>query len=350
MWSRIIRQVLADDQAQLLRNPPAGGRADLREAIAGHLRGFRGLEVDPEQIVVGAGTEYLYGLLVQLLGTDRPWAVEEPGYQKAELVYRGHGARCLRVPLDAEGLRADLLAASDAGVVHVSPSHHFPTGRVMSAARRQELLRWAAAGERYIIEDDYDSEFRLAGRPIPALQSLDTAGRVIYMNTFTKTLASTIRVSYMVLPPALLRRYRERLSFYACTVSSIEQATLARFIAQGSFQRHLDRTRTAFRRKRALLLEGLRRRLPPGLATVSGETAGLHFLLTLATDRSDAEILEAFARRGLRVAALSGFYHAGPAPAHVFVINDSSVREEDVDRICQAMAEAMGEGPLCPLP
>ena len=269
LWSRLIRELLSAEQETLLKNPPPGGRLDLRQAIAAHLLSFRGLRVDPEQIIIGAGTEYLYGLLVQLLGMDRVYAVEEPGYRKAASVYMSHGARCVPIPMDAAGLRAELLPASGASVAHVSPSHHFPTGRVMSAGRRAELLDWAAAGDRYIIEDDYDSEFRLVGLPIPALQSIDRAGRVIYMNTFTKTLASTIRISYMVLPEALLRQYRAKLSFYACTVSSIEQATLAAFISRGFFEKHLNRTRSSCRRKRDRLLAGIQSRLPSGLATVS---------------------------------------------------------------------------------
>ena len=339
VWSRLIREMLSMRQEDLLKNPPPGGRSDLRQAISGHLRSFRGLSVDPEQIIVGAGTEYLYGLLVQLLGTGEPYAVEEPGYRKAAQVYRSHGARVVPVSMDADGLRVDLLEQSGAAIAHVSPSHHFPTGRVMSAGRRWQLLQWAAQGERYIIEDDYDSEFRLAGLPIPALQSADALGRVIYMNTFTKTLASTIRVSYMVLPPALLRRYRERLAFYSCTVSSIEQATLAAFISRGYFEKHLNRTRNRCRKKRDLLLSGIKSRISTSQARIAEEDAGLHFLLTLHTDLPDETVTQQAARLGLRLRPISAYYHVEQGPAHCFIINYSSIPEERIPQVCEAVAE-----------
>jgi len=164
--------------------------------------------VSPEQVVVGAGTEYLYGLIVQLLGRDLSYGVEDPGYPKAGKVYGLHGARCVPLALDESGVPVEAVERSGVQVVHLSPSHQFPSGVVMPIARRQSLLRWAEEEPgRYLIEDDYDSEFRFTGRPIPPLQNIDRAGRVIYMNTFSRSLAPSLRISYMVLPPALLERY-----------------------------------------------------------------------------------------------------------------------------------------------
>lgn len=241
-WGKILRQTLADDQAALLQPTPVSGALVLRQAIAGHLKSFRGLAVQPEQIVIGAGTEYLYSLLVRLLGTDRLFCLEEPGYPKIRQIYESHGVRCCAAPLDQQGLSVASLRQCNASVVHISPSHQFPTGRVMSMARRYEILAWANEQDgRYIIEDDYDSEISPNGRPLPTLSCMDAAGRVIYTNTFSKTLTPTLRISYMVLPAALIPVFQEKLGFLSCTVPNFEQYALAHFIDEGYFEKHLNR-------------------------------------------------------------------------------------------------------------
>ena len=192
----------------------------LRQSIAGYLKDFRGMTVQPEQIIIGAGTEYLYGLLIQLLGHEAVYAVENPGYQKIGKIYRNYQVNWTYIDMDDEGVEVSQLEEKKVDIVHISPSHHYPTGIVMPISRRYELLGWASKGEgRYIIEDDYDSELRLGGKPIPTLQSIDISEKVIYMNTFTKTLASTVRISYMILPRPLLEQFYQKLSFYSCTVS-----------------------------------------------------------------------------------------------------------------------------------
>ena len=204
-WAKLMREIISEKSAELMANAPCGGVFELRCAIAEHLREFRGIDADPNCIVVGAGTEYLYGLLIQLLGFDKVYALEDPGYRKIAQVYESYGVQYRFTPMDKEGIDPKALEKSGADILHISPSHHFPTGIVTPIARRYTLLDWAAQSEnRYIIEDDYDSEFRLTGKPIPALQSIDSADRVIYMNTFSKSLASTIRISYMVLPLSLI--------------------------------------------------------------------------------------------------------------------------------------------------
>ena len=205
VWARLMRQTLLEQDKQLLRAAPYNGAAELRRAIAGYLQQFRGMQVDPEQIIVGAGTELLYHLLIQLLGRDKCYAVEDPGYSKIAAIYESNQVQVQYVGIDEAGLSAAQLRRHLAQVVHISPTHHYPTGTVMPIGRRQELLRWAAEQpERYILEDDYDCEFRTSGRPIPTLQSIDASDRVIYINTFSKTLAFTIRISYMVLPRSLV--------------------------------------------------------------------------------------------------------------------------------------------------
>ena len=199
IWSKLIRELLSGNQTDLMINPPCGGILPLRRAIALHLSEFHGLQVSPQQIIIGAGTEYLYGLIIQLLGTGKKYAVEDPGYSKIAKIYNSHRVLCEHIPIDDLGMKIEDLESHEVDVVHLSPAHHFPTGIVMPISRRYELLGWAAKSDsRYIIEDDYDSEFRLTGRPIPTLQSIDVQEKVIYINTFTKTLASTVRISYMV--------------------------------------------------------------------------------------------------------------------------------------------------------
>ena len=196
VWSKTMRQTILEQDTDLLQPPPFNGARSLRCAIADNLQQFRGMTVDPEQIVIGAGTEFLYYLLIQLLGRDRTYAVEDPGYGKIGRIYESNQVTLRRIALDEAGLSADALRQSGADVVHISPSHHYPTGIVMPIARRQELLRWADEQPgRYILEDDYDSEFRFVGRPIPTMFSTDRHERVIYLNTFSKTIAPSIRIS-----------------------------------------------------------------------------------------------------------------------------------------------------------
>ena len=203
IWSRIMRQTLLDRENSFLSSPLPNGVVELREAIANHLMEFRGMEVDAENIIIGAGTEYLYSIIVQLLGRDSVIAVEDPGYRKIGKVYESNGVECLHLPIDNSGIQTKALLGKKIDAVHISPSHHFPTGRVMPVSRRQHLIHWAIENNGFIIEDDYDSEFRFSGRPIPTMVGMDKE-RVIYMNTFSKTLAPSIRIAYMVLPDRLM--------------------------------------------------------------------------------------------------------------------------------------------------
>ena len=308
-WAKLSREVLSEEKELLMQNPPTQGTAQLREAIAEHLKAFRGLEVDSDRIVVGAGTEYLYGLLIQLLGTDKVYACENPGYRKVSQVFSSFRVRFRLIPIDEEGLDARELARQETHVVHVTPSHHFPTGITMPVNRRYELLNWAAQGEdRYLIEDDYDSELRMSGRPMPALFSMDTEGRVIYMNTFTKTLASTIRVSYMILPEDLMDRFRKEMGFYSCSVSTFEQYTLARFIGQGYFEKHLNRMRNFGRKKRDLILDRIADSPMGEITRIFEEHAGLHFLMNIALNRPVREFLAELEAVGIRLIPLSRYY------------------------------------------
>ena len=347
VWTKLVRQVMAEKGEHLLKNAPAGGIYTLREAIADHLRDFRDMHVSPAQIIIGAGTEYLYGLLIQLLGFDSVYAIENPGYPKIKNVYQSHGVTCRYIELDERGMRVDLLDTAAVNVIHISPSHHFPTGTTMPISRRYELLGWASKEEnRYIIEDDYDSEFRLLGKPIPTLQSIDMSDQVIYMNTFTKTLASTIRISYMVLPSALLKRFYERLGFYSCTVSNFDQYTLSTFIREGYYEKHINRMRNEYKKKRNLLLSAIENSPLSSLVTISEEDAGLHFLMHVTSPLSDDIIVENAKKQGIRITSLEKYYHETKQTGseivrnrsvHTFVINYSNIEasriEEAVHRL-----------------
>ena len=339
VWARLMRRVLTDQGEQLLRASPHNGVEELRRAVASCLHQFRGITVSPEQVVVGAGTEYLYGLIVQLLGRDLSYGVEDPGYPKAGKVYGLHGARCVPLALDEGGVPVEAVERSGVQVVHLSPSHQFPSGAVMPIARRQSLLRWAEeAPGRYLIEDDYDSEFRFTGRPIPPLQSIDRAGRVIYMNTFSRSLAPSLRISYMVLPPALLERYQRTLGFYSCTVPAIEQYTLARFLSEGYFETHVNRMRGFYRGRRDQVLDALARSPLAGRCQVRGEDAGLHFLLRLETDRNDRDLARAAEERQIRLSFLSDY---GGGEPHVLVVSYPGIELARLPEALTRLAELL---------
>lgn len=349
VWSRIMRRQLGENQKALMTNPPSGGVAALRQAIARHLADFHGLRINPEQIIIGAGTEYLCSLLVQLLGYDKIYGVEDPSYSKIRKVYQGCNVTCRPVEMDDSGVQAEDLEAADIDVIHISPSHQYPTGIVMPVGRRYEILGWASRSDRrYIVEDDFDSELRLKGQPVPTMQSIDVMEKVIYMNTFTKTLSSTIRISYMVLPPRLVRRFYEKLSFYACTVPNFEQYTLAEFIEDGSFEKHINRMRNHYRKKRDLLLKLIRSGPLGEKCEILEENAGLHFLLRIRSgNTTDEEIIRKAGERQIRLSALSQYYSGGAGKRdlqHIFVINYSSVPEENLPAAVKILGEILNDG------
>ena len=333
VWNKLQREVLQDYGQQLLQNIPHAGSFQLRAAIAQHLWDFRGMAADPDNIIIGAGTDFLYNLLIQLLGRDRVYAVEDPGYDKIRKIYAAGGVPCVSAPMDGDGVIPELLES--AGVLHISPSHHFPTGIVTPLKRRAALLDWAANRDGYIIEDDYDSEFRFRSHPVAALQTLDKAGRVIYMNSFSKTLAPSIRISYMVLPTGLMQRFRETLGFYSCTVSSFEQYTLARFLSRGHFEKHINRMRKFYKSRRDRVLAALESCPCTGRFSVLEEDAGLHFLVKVETALSDEALTARFREAGIRVRCLSSYY-TGTVPENqrsFLVINYSGLDEAMLDRL-----------------
>ncbi len=315
-WRKISRSVLKEEQRDIFLKGNPQGDLQLREAIRDYLHGARGVRCSVDQILVGAGNEYLLMLLSQLLGTNTGIAMESPTYERAYRILSGMGNPVYSVGMDQSGFMVSELEHLPVRVAYVMPSHQFPMGTVMPVKRRQELLLWAGAERgRYLIEDDYDSEFRYKGKPIPALQGMDTEGRVIYMGTFSRAIAPAIRVGYLVLPETLMKKYREQARFYSSTVSRVDQKILAGFLQGGYFERHLNRMREVYKWKHDRLLAALKP-LEDGFE-IRGEYAGLHILLTAKGNVTEKELVEAAAKEGVRVYGLSDFF-----------IHENEAREE----------------------
>ncbi len=303
-WKKITRSILVDANSEMFARGDAQGDIRLRETIARYLHSSRGVNGSPEQIVVGAGTDYLFMLLEKILGRHVPIAMEEPTYERAYRIFQSFAYPVTAVGVDRNGMDVAKLQKSGARIAYVMPSHQYPTGIVMPIGRRMELLRWAMEKEdRYLIEDDYDSEFRYRGKPIPSLQASDSAGKVIYLGTFSKSIAPAIRVGYMVLPRKLLDVYRENCGCYASTVSRIDQRILDEFIRDGYFGRYLNKMRKIYRERHDYLLT----LLSPFEKNfrISGENAGLHLLLASRRGVTEEELLAAAAKEGIRLYGMS---------------------------------------------
>lgn len=329
VWKRITKNILNDSNSELFAQGEPQGDYDLRMTISRYLHSSRGVNCRPEQIIVGAGNDYLLLLLEKILGRHVGIAMENPTYKRAYQIFQSFAYRIYTVDMDDKGMRADRLSGLPVRAAYVMPSHQYPTGAVMTIGRRAELLRWAEKEpDRYLIEDDYDSEFRYRGKPIPSLQSSDKRGKVIYIGTFSKAIAPAIRVSYMVLPESLLEVYRRDCSFYSCTVSRIDQRILNEFIRDGYFERHLNKMRMHYRAKHDLLLAQLE---PFKKAfTISGEDAGLHLLLTARGAVTEAQLLSAATEAGVKVYGMSENMVETDAPKATILLGFGSVSEPEM--------------------
>ena len=370
IWAKLMREIISEKSGELMKKSPWGGIMELRSAISLHLKQFRNMDVAPEQIITGAGTEYLYTLIIQLLGYNKVYAVENPGFKKVGQIYKSNNVACEYIPVGSSGIVIEELEKRNADVAHISPSHHYPTGIITPVSRRYEILAWASRKKgRYIIEDDYDSEFRLEGKPVPTLQGIDIMESVIYINTFTKSLAPTIRISYMVLPWKLLKIFYNKLSFYSCTVSNFEQYTLARFINNGYFEKHINRMRNYYRNVRDRLMDEIKKSRLSDICEISEEGSGLHFLLKIHTEIPDSEYVEICRQNNINVSCLSQYYMEdnvnykvyGEAKGkgsiqqkqaedikecnnrqHIIIMNYSGIRMEDVKETVSLLCKSSG--------
>lgn len=324
VWTRLMRSVILEKGTSLLSPVTAGGAMELRAAISGYLYRTRGFHQPPERVIIGAGTEYLYNLLIQLLGRDKRYGIEDPAFEKLPKIYALNGVEFEYIPLDEFGMSAAALAEKRVDVAHISPAHHFPTGIVMPISRRHEITRYAELSGGYIIEDDYDSEFHRSGLPVPSMYALDGAGRVIYVNTFSRTIAPSVRISYMCLPEGLYELWRERLGFYACPVPAFEQYTLAKFIADGYFERHINRSKKRYKRIRERVLELIE---SFSGAEIFAENAGLHF--TVRVSSGAEELIEKCVACGIKLTPLREYYaDKSGCGSDLFVVNYVNASEE----------------------
>ena len=304
-WAKLNKETVYSSP-ELLQRGDRQGDIQLRYALTEFLSEYRGVSCVPEQIVVGAGMEYLSAILIQLFPSDTVFGVEDPGYSAIYNTARSLGRTVRHIPMDENGLSVQELENSDASVIYITPSHQFPMGITMPADRRSRLLRWAVSErERFIIEDDYDSEFRYTSRPVPAMQGMDTGGRVIYIGTFSRSVAPSIRIAYMVLPPELLRRYNELSGYSLQTVSRYEQAVMARFLSEGYYARYLRRVGNLYGQRRAALIDALSK--IEGVR-ISGSGGGIHFLLT--NERfSENELISRAINNGVALNGLGSYCH-----------------------------------------
>ncbi len=329
-WRKITKNVLVDDNKELFSRGDAQGEAEFRKTISNYLYQSRGVAAKPENIIVGAGNEYLLMLLNQLITGEKLFAMENPTYRQTYRILNSLGERVVTVLQDKNGMNVESLAKSGANIAYVMPSHQYPLGIVMPVGRRVELLKWADCKKgRYIIEDDYDSEFRYRGKPIPALCGFDKEQRVIYIGTFSKSIAPAIRMSYMVLPDEMMKQYHERIGFYSCTVSRIDQIVVKNFMESGCYEKHLNKMRALYKNRHDVLLgelDGFRKRFE-----ITGENAGIHLLLKSKENISEKELVEKARREGVRVYPLSA-YDIGKEKReyHTVILGYANLGEQDI--------------------
>lgn len=306
VWRKLSKNILLDDKTELFRSGDSKGEYGFRNAICNYLYQARGVQCTPEQIIIGAGNDYMLMLLASVLGKKHKFAFEDPTYMQAYRLFSCLSYERIPIGLDKNGIKVTELIKTDADIAYVTPSHQYPTGIVMPIKRRQELLRWAdEQAERYIIEDDYDSEFRYKGKPIPALQGYDAHDKVIYLGTFSKSIAPAIRLSYMVLPQPLLERYEKNNRFINSTVSKVDQMIVQKFIEEGYYERHLNKTRALYKGRHDVLIESLKPLL--GICSISGEHAGVHLLLHFKNGMTEEELVTRADNVGIRVYGMSDY-------------------------------------------
>lgn len=243
VYFKTVRSVLNDYGSELLEKSPNEGCAILRNAIAKYLLRYRGIFAQPEQIIIGSGAEHLYSTVVRMFGNDKVYGLENPSYQQIRMVYEGMGAKCEMLQMGKEGILSTELEHTQADILHVTPFHSYPSGVTATVRKRHEYLEWAKSGKHIVIEDDFDSEFFMPGKPIDTLYMSDDSQSVVYMNTFSKSLSPSIRIGYMILPEKYLEVYREKVGDFSCTVPVLDQYVLAEFIDKGHFEQHLNRVR-----------------------------------------------------------------------------------------------------------
>lgn len=308
VWRKVLNQCINPNMSELLNYGEHQGEEKLREQIARYLFLSRGVKCSPEQILIGAGTQQTLSMLSLILkGLSKEIAFEEPGYIGARQVFINNNFNIVPIELETDGVNLSLLKECSAKIVYITPSHQFPCGMVMPVSKRLMLLQWAEERDGYIIEDDYDGEFRYQGRPIPALQGLDNSGKVIYLGTFSKSLIPSIRISYMVLPDKLLKIYKSQYSIYEQPVSRLDQNALQLFMEQGFWDRHVKKMRNIYKKKHDLLISSINSILGDKVEII-GKDAGLHILLKVKNGMKESELIAAAYKENIAISPTSLYW------------------------------------------
>lgn len=307
-FSKLYKEVIESENENILINSETNGKLEFRKSISKYLRETRGLDTNPENIVISSGMEYLFEIIFYIFSNDKTFGIENPGYDILPSMIESRGFDFKSINISKEGIDISSLLKSNIDLLCVTSSHQFPTGNIMSINNRLEVLNWAnSKTSRYIIEDDYDSEFKYVGKPIDPLKKLDTKDKVIYLGSFSKSLAPSLRISYMILPSSLIKILKEDAPFFICSVPVIEQIVMAKFIGNGHFERHLNKMRRIYKKKRELLIENLSKKNK--VLDISGADSGLHIVVEFETDKTDEEILEKAKDKGIKIQSLSEFFN-----------------------------------------
>ncbi|MDD9149091.1 PLP-dependent aminotransferase family protein [Sporolactobacillus sp. CQH2019] len=315
-FRKYSRWLFTEEGSCFFQNGHFQGLSALRREIAGYLYQSRGVISTPSQIAVGAGTQFLLSRLLSILPGQMPFAMENPGFHRVRSLVRDLGIPMADIPIEADGLAVDQIRRMDAGTVYVTPSHQFPLGMILPVSKRMALIEWANQNNnRWIIEDDYDGEFRYIGRPIPSLQGLDRGRSVIYLGTFSKSLIPSLRVSFMVLPVPLADCYKKRFSLYKQSASSLNQQLIREFMRNGDWEHHLNRMRTLYKQKHQAIIQAIHQYMDKAVAVI-GEKAGLHLILQINSRMNEKELIAAALQEGVKVYPTSIYYAAGLKPEH----------------------------------
>ncbi len=332
LWRKFLLECLREAPQKLSQYSDPQGEAELRLALQSYLERSRGVICDPQQLVITAGLQNSIDIIATLLKEQHSTvAVEEPGYPLAGNVFRNHNYRIAAVKVRSDGIALDGLAVTGSSIVYVTPSHQLPLGYVMPVANRLELLEWSETGERFILEDDYDSELRYTGKPIPSLQGLRPDGNIIYLGTFSKVLSPALRISYMVLPQSLLATYRRTFQGYFCPVSQLEQRTLSKFMAHGHWERHIRRVRSTYKKKHDAMLTAIHEHFG-SLAQIDGQGAGLHLMLKLHNPIcSEAELLSKAQSKGINLFPFTWTCRSGKSATTKLMLGFGGLTHQEIE-------------------
>lgn len=342
LWRRYMTDVLDGPEAQDVHGEgETKGNMDLRIQLMKYLYHSRGVNCKPEQIVICSGTQSALEIMIKIFPyTEKKVAMEEPCYNGASVIFRSNGFEILPIPVCEDGIELNKLAASSARMVHIAPSHQFPMGAVMPIHQRIEILKWAQEHSNIIIEDDYDSEFRYNGRPIPSLQSIDQYERVIYVGTFSKALSPGLRMAYMILPTWLLPEYEEKFTGYQCTVPLIEQKILARFMADGYWEKHMRKICLSQKKKHDILIDAIKQHMG-NKVRIYGHQAGLHILLEFLDGQQEEELVRKAHEYKIKVCPVSPFWlNKQNYSNNALVLGYGMIPEKDIPRAVEILSHA----------